>query len=1727
VNYRQQISRNNASLKDALRGILPFVEAGNYEDAMQRLYAAGNYAWLHSCGQLACVEIENLIIQLSEVLPAIQVPQQQVTQPFVATVLTSIHAAGGHSRLAWRWIQLDQDRQHHVILTNQGSAPIPVQMQELVETGRVTLTRLDAEPSLWGRAMQLRQLVVDAEAVVLHIHPDDPIAPVALARMSTAVPVLFVDHASHVFWMGACAANLVITLHEKACRTTATRRGVPATQICWWPFSFDSSRLDGLPRLPVREQLDIPANAVTLLTSGWPYKFHAIEGLSFSKALAPVLASRPNTHLIAVGPAAGDSAWKDLLANFPGRIHLLGVQDEQFMNSCYHACDIYLDSIPFSSGSAVMEAAALGKPIIKFATQEMRDSGFAVDIDTVPLSAYNWTDLDAYRNSLLDLIDMTPDERAMLGSIYSSSIRNWHNDDVCRFFLEKAYRQAKNSAKIQIAADLVEEKFEPLDRLLMALGCNYRLCQGEKPEQKTRLLAFYLPQFHEIPENNAWWGQGFTEWANVRQGKPLFKGHGQPLVPTELGYYDLSSTDVLSQQAKLAKEHGVHGFCFYYYWFDGKRLLEKPVDQLIQATDIDLPFCLCWANENWTKRWDGGNQEVLMHQSYSPSLHESFASDLIAYFSDLRYIKIDEKPVLLVYRTDIIPDLINTIAAWRSAWRNLGVGEVYLIAVESFQSINPLIHGFDACSEFPPHQVNFLGVAPDQALNLIADPKAIVGDYNKLSESWLNRPTPDYKRFRSLLPSWDNSARRRKGGATLFVNANPVSYECWLTQTIARTLREFEGEERLVFINAWNEWGEGCTLEPDARWGRAYLEATQRVMKRSENDLLLELDSSEAHESFAYCRWLQADQIKTVHPLFSQFEKSDNALSICVAVTARGCSEELNKTLDAVKSQLRAADDVIVIVDNFLATEKMGIAPARWTLLLCEGDLLEDDALLLLEQAIARKGCEKTLVVYFDHDEIGPEVQPAEPHFKPDFNHDLLLSYPYMGRALAVRTSWARTHLIQADGIFNLPLAYHLALQAFSEAGEAGFVHVPAVLAHLSPNEPNVFATDSVMWQKLAQIASHHLQVEAPGTQVLEGPAPGTFHVLYPLHRTPLVSVVIPTRDQLPFLSRCIESLLEKTNYPNFEVLVVDNDSQTKEANEFLAGLAQLAPDRIRVLQALGTFNFSRMNNLAVNEARGEFILMLNNDTAALQPDWLTHMVRNALREDVGVVGARLLYPDGSIQHAGVIMGMRGPAEHPSLGMQAIDRGYLFRAQLQRNFSAVTAACLMVSKSLYQALGGLNEAAFGVSYNDVDFCLRVGQTGRRIVWTPLATLMHEGSASQKRSIEAIGHDQKVARFTKEQASMYERWPTQIANDSAYNPNLSLTAHGYEIETNPLLRFDKLQGLTNHRVIAFAADEHGCGHYRIHQPMQAMLQAGLCTGGISPTLMGPNLVLRSGADTLIFQRPTTDEWLNVLTSLQSLKHVKKIYEVDDNLSRVPLKSAYHEHMDKNLQKRILKSINLCDRLVVSTEALAHALEGQSDDIRVIQNRLPTAMWGTSPPRRLEPTQRQRAGKPRVGWAGGIGHQGDLEMIFDVIKDLADQVDWIFFGMCPESIRPYVREFYAGVPTLQYPKMLMAQDWDLAIAPLELNSFNECKSNLKLLEYGWCGVPVVCSDITPYQSDLPATRVKNRFKDWRDAIRERISDLDACREEGAELQLKVAQDWTLKGNHLQTWFKAWAD
>jgi hypothetical protein len=336
-----------------------------------------------------------------------------------------------------------------------------------------------------------------------------------------------------------------------------------------------------------------------------------------------------------------------------------------------------------------------------------------------------------------------------------------------------------------------------------------------------KVMAFYLPQFHPFPENDAWWGKGFTEWTNVSKAVPQFAGHYQPRFPGELGYYDLRLVDVMRRQAELARMFGLHGFCFHYYWFGGKRLLEKPIEQYLSARDIAFPFALCWANENWTRRWDGAEHEVLMQQKHSREDDLAFIRSLRPYFDDERYIRIHGKPLLVVYRPAILPTLRDTLSRWRDEAARMGFGGLHLVASNSFGYSDYRSAGFDAMVEFPPHNTP---ITPMRQLPKLLNPgfTGHVYSYAQMVNAQKRRRTAGEKIFPGVFPGWDNTARRPMN-ATIFHGSTPDLFAEWLRAALVRSQEELPAGERFVFINAWNEWAEGAYLEPDLDFGYEYL----------------------------------------------------------------------------------------------------------------------------------------------------------------------------------------------------------------------------------------------------------------------------------------------------------------------------------------------------------------------------------------------------------------------------------------------------------------------------------------------------------------------------------------------------------------------------------------------------------------------------------------------------------------------------------------------------------------------------------------------------------------------------------------------------------------------------------------------------------------------------------------------------------------------------------------
>jgi hypothetical protein len=347
-------------------------------------------------------------------------------------------------------------------------------------------------------------------------------------------------------------------------------------------------------------------------------------------------------------------------------------------------------------------------------------------------------------------------------------------------------------------------------------------------DDRVRIIAYYLPQFHPIPENDEWWGPGFTEWTNVSQAVPYFEGHYQPHVPGELGYYDLRLPEVREAQANLAREYGISGFCYYYYWFAGRRLLERPLEQVLALGKPDFPFCICWANENWSRRWDGSEQEVLVQQVHDPATDEAFIRDVIPVFKDPRYIRLGGAPLLIVYRLSLLPSPVETAARWRRICAEEGIPRIHLCMAETFGLSQPHLYGFDSAVQFPPHG----NQAPGRNHELHWNGEGFTGAVFSMRDvvaDQMARELPAYKRFPGVMTSWDNTPRKKKAGH-VFIDATPEVYEMWLRHAVDVARRTLPEGERLVFVNAWNEWAEGAHLEPDRKNGRTYLEATRRVV---------------------------------------------------------------------------------------------------------------------------------------------------------------------------------------------------------------------------------------------------------------------------------------------------------------------------------------------------------------------------------------------------------------------------------------------------------------------------------------------------------------------------------------------------------------------------------------------------------------------------------------------------------------------------------------------------------------------------------------------------------------------------------------------------------------------------------------------------------------------------------------------------------------------------------
>lgn len=798
------------------------------------------------------------------------------------------------------------------------------------------------------------------------------------------------------------------------------------------------------------------------------------------------------------------------------------------------------------------------------------------------------------------------------------------------------------------------------------------------------------------------------------------------------------------------------------------------------------------------------------------------------------------------------------------------------------------------------------------------------------------------------------------------------------------------------------------------------------------------------------------------------------------------------------------------------ADQALRDGPDAWVGLIRAGDRIAPHAFLALAEHIVSHP--ELAALYTDEDICAENGLRHSPRFKPDFDRELLRSTAYLGGLLlARRDTWT-----QAGGWQPYPAGageLDLALRLDEHLSPGTIGHLPDLVYHRHPDHP-ALQTDAVADQEKLARLNAHLARTSPGTQAIAGQAPGTARVLYPLTGTPRVSIIIPTKDQVGLLERCINGLIGQTAYPDYEVLIVDNGSTDPTACAYLDGIRQLDDARLRVLDYAHPFNFAAMNNLAACEASGSMLLLLNNDTAVLHEDWLAEMVALAQQPEVGMVGARLLYPDGSLQHAGVVLGLGGPAEHPLIGWPNDKPSPLQRSHALQRYSAVTAACALIPRTLYLDVGGMDEAAFRVSYNDVDLCLKIGKRGLRILWTPYATLLHEGSATQLKVPPSTAQKtEKEIRFATEQDTMYQRWMPLLARDPAFNPNLSLVDRDLRPEPEAVLSWNPTPWDPRARLLVHPIDLAGCGEYRVLAPSRALHNAGLCRGHASMRFFSAVEIYKAKLRTVVIQHPTTVRHLRAIEIYRKHSEAHCIVEIDDLVTDIPKTNPHHLQFGKEAISCLRRSLELADRLVVSTTALADAFGAWANQVVVQPNRLERRRWEG-----LLKLPHQPRRRPRVGWAGSSSHVGDLRMISTVIRRLAKEVDWIFLGLFLPELKGYAAEVHPAVPIAEYPRRLAELDLDLAVAPLEVNAFNEAKSALKILEYGILGIPVICTDILPYRGAFPVTRVPNIESEWISAIRDLCYDSQRREREGSHLRKHIESHWILE-NHLNDWAETW--
>lgn len=785
------------------------------------------------------------------------------------------------------------------------------------------------------------------------------------------------------------------------------------------------------------------------------------------------------------------------------------------------------------------------------------------------------------------------------------------------------------------------------------------------------------------------------------------------------------------------------------------------------------------------------------------------------------------------------------------------------------------------------------------------------------------------------------------------------------------------------------------------------------------------------------------------------------------------------------------ATTVRVTRDNWLDALNQSIAQTHfdWLGLIHAGDEVIANGLLINGlELLSAPDCR---ALYFDvmYRQAGGNEGPV---LRPDFNLDYLLSLPsVMGRNWLFR----RDALLEVGGFdsrFKQNPEFELVLRMITATGTQGLGHIAEV----------VLKTESPPIQELAeerQAILEHLSIRGYKHAQAKFEPTGQYRIHYLHTSQPLVSILILAGDNLSHLQRCTDSLLERTQYSHYQVLLINDKPEARDVNTWLQAVEGLDEERLRVIAPPAPIAPSTALDYAVEHAQGSYILLLSPDTAAIKEDWLDELLNHAQRPEVGAVGAKLIAPEGTVLHAGLILGLDGVAGPAFAGEPMESSGYLQRLQVDQNYSAVSKDCLMVSREALSNVNGFGSAEL-IHHFGVDLCLRLREAGYLNVWAANALLLSSAKT-------------RVPPPADEDLIIYQKRLPRLARDPAYNPNLSLSnASGFSLADNALSWRPLSSWKPLPTVLAFPLGHTADQHYRLNKPMLAMTESGLIESVSTQAFLQPCELELLRPDSIIIQGGLNNIPSPILLQIKKLSNAFKVVDVGEYSATIQprtLPIAQHLH----------QALAFADRVLVPTQSFAEAIGCTQTEIIVVPSRLPVKPWGS-----LVST-RDTSQRLRIGWAACAHTAEDAGILTEVIKDLAEEVEWIIIGDCPAELRRYIHEIHDETDIAQFPHKLAQLNLDLALVPLMDTPFNRCKSNLQVLKYGACGYPVIRSKLDTTSDNLPVTAVTNCSEAWINAIRMHMSEKDASAQLGQYLQAIVRRDWLLEGRALEEWKKAW--